>query len=70
MNTHVHSDHTGANAFFAQQGAVIFAQDNLRMEMMRPPARAGGGAAAAAGSTGPARSAPTTTTPRRPASRR
>jgi cyclase len=47
VNTHVHSDHTGANAFFAQQGAVIFAQNNLRMEMMRPPARAGGGAAAA-----------------------
>jgi glyoxylase-like metal-dependent hydrolase (beta-lactamase superfamily II) len=36
VNTHVHSDHTGANAFFARQGTVIFAQDNLRMEMLRP----------------------------------
>jgi cyclase len=23
VNTHVHSDHTGANAFFAAQGALI-----------------------------------------------
>src|SRR5262245_64938428 len=30
VNTHIHSDHTGANAFFAQQGAVIFAQENLQ----------------------------------------
>ena len=30
VNTHVHSDHTGANAFFARQGALIYAQDNLR----------------------------------------
>jgi cyclase len=36
VNTHVHSDHTGANAFFARQGAVIFSQENLRMEMLRP----------------------------------
>lgn len=42
VNTHVHSDHTGANAFFAQQGAVIFAQENLRNEMLRPPLRANG----------------------------
>ena len=33
VNTHVHGDHTGANAFFAGQGAVIFAQENLRKEM-------------------------------------
>jgi cyclase len=39
VNTHIHSDHTGANAFFAKQGAVIFSQDNLRAEMVRPPAR-------------------------------
>ena len=37
VNTHIHSDHTGANAFFARQGALIFAQDNLRAEMLRPP---------------------------------
>jgi glyoxylase-like metal-dependent hydrolase (beta-lactamase superfamily II) len=42
VNTHIHSDHTGANAFFAGQGAVIFAQDNLRAEMLRPPLRLSG----------------------------
>jgi len=56
VNTHIHSDHTGANAFFAKQGAVIFAQENLRDEMVRPPSRGtpppaapGGGQAAARG---------------------
>jgi glyoxylase-like metal-dependent hydrolase (beta-lactamase superfamily II) len=39
VNTHVHSDHTGANAFFAKQGALIYAQENLRKEMLRTPAR-------------------------------
>jgi cyclase len=43
VNTHVHSDHTGANAFFAKHGALIFSQDNLRNEMLRPPPRANGG---------------------------
>src|ERR1044071_3942112 len=42
VNTHIHPDHTGANAFFARQGAVIFAQEDLRSEMVRPPARANG----------------------------
>jgi cyclase len=42
VNTHIHPDHTGANAFFAQQGAVIFAQENLRAEMVHPPLRANG----------------------------
>src|SRR6476620_11315598 len=42
VNTHIHGDHTGANAFFAKQGAVIFSQENLRIEMLRPPARANG----------------------------
>src|ERR1700752_4708152 len=41
VNTHIHSDHTGANAFFAAQGALIFAQDNLRSEMLRPAVRNG-----------------------------
>jgi glyoxylase-like metal-dependent hydrolase (beta-lactamase superfamily II) len=45
VNTHVHPDHTGANAFFAKQGALIFAQDNLRSEMVRPPSRGGSPAA-------------------------
>ena len=42
VNTHIHSDHTGANAFFARQGALIFAQNNLRAEMLRPARRANG----------------------------
>jgi cyclase len=37
VNSHIHSDHTGANAFFARQGALIVSQENLRNEMMRPP---------------------------------
>ena len=52
VNTHIHSDHTGANAFFAKQGALIFAQENLRNEMMRPPLRAGGQPAPAPDMTG------------------
>src|SRR5215510_1058958 len=47
VNTHIHSDHTGANAFFAKQGALIFAQENLRSEMLRPPPRVNGQAAPA-----------------------
>jgi cyclase len=39
VNSHVHSDHTGANAFFASQGAVIYAQENLRNEMLHPVQR-------------------------------
>ena len=42
VDTHVHSDHTGANAFLAGQGALIYAQENLRSEMLRPPPRANG----------------------------
>src|ERR1700739_4398786 len=42
VNSHIHSDHTGANAFFARQGALIFAQENLRDEMLRPPLVASG----------------------------
>lgn len=36
VNSHIHSDHAGANALFAAQGAVIYAQENLRNEMLRP----------------------------------
>src|SRR4030095_4353891 len=46
VNSHIHGDHTGANAFFGKEGGVIFAQDNLRAEMVRPSGRAGGPAAA------------------------
>jgi glyoxylase-like metal-dependent hydrolase (beta-lactamase superfamily II) len=42
VNTHIHGDHTGANAFFAKQGALIFSQENLRNAMVRPPLRASG----------------------------
>ena len=37
INSHAHSDHTGGNAFFARQGAVIMAQENLREELMPDP---------------------------------
>ena len=37
VNSHAHSDHTGGNAFFAKQGAIIFAQENLRDELMPDP---------------------------------
>ena len=42
VNSHIHSDHTGANEFFEQQGALIFAQQNLREEMLSPPGRPSG----------------------------
>ena len=45
VNSHAHPDHTGGNAFFAKQGAVLMAQENLRDELMpnpnAPPRRAG-----------------------------
>jgi cyclase len=43
VNSHIHSDHTGADAYFSKQGALIFAQENLRNEMLRPPGRANTG---------------------------
>jgi glyoxylase-like metal-dependent hydrolase (beta-lactamase superfamily II) len=52
VNTHIHPDHTGANAFFAKQGAVIFAQENLRSEMLRPPGRGNQPAGRATGAPG------------------
>jgi len=40
VNTHIHIDHTGGNANFAKMGALIFAREELREEMMRAaPAR-------------------------------
>jgi len=54
VNTHIHSDHTGANAFFAKQGALIFAQENLRNEMVRPPGRGGQPPAARGAAPAPA----------------
>jgi cyclase len=42
VNSHIHPDHTGGDAFFAKQGAIIFARAELRDEMLHPPARANG----------------------------
>src|SRR5258706_5832333 len=60
VNTHVHPDHTGANAFFVKQGALLFAQENLRTEMLPrsgPAAapRAGPGGAPRGGQAGAGR---------------
>jgi glyoxylase-like metal-dependent hydrolase (beta-lactamase superfamily II) len=46
VNSHIHSDHTGGNPFFAKEGAVIFSREELRDEMLHPP-RQGNGTAAA-----------------------
>jgi len=35
VNTHIHRDHTAGNAYFARQGAVIFAREELRDGMVR-----------------------------------
>ena len=42
VNTHVHPDHTAGNANFVKMGALLFAREELREEMIRPPARGGG----------------------------
>src|SRR5215470_5860113 len=34
VNAHIHRDHTAGNAFFAKQGAVIFAREELREGMV------------------------------------
>ena len=49
VNTHVHPDHTAGNANFVKMGALLFAREELREEMLRPPARPGAGNAAPAG---------------------
>jgi len=41
-NTHIHIDHTGGDPFFAKMGVTIFAREELRDEMMHPPALANG----------------------------
>ena len=41
VSSHIHPDHTGGNAFFGKQGAVIFSRHELREEMLHPPARPG-----------------------------
>jgi cyclase len=49
VNTHVHPDHTAGNANFVKMGALLFAREELREELSRPPAagRAAGNAAPA-----------------------
>jgi cyclase len=36
VNSHIHSDHTGGNQFFGKLGTLIYAQENLREEMLSP----------------------------------
>ena len=43
VNTHVHPDHTAGNANFVKMGALLFAREELREELLRPPARPGAG---------------------------
>jgi glyoxylase-like metal-dependent hydrolase (beta-lactamase superfamily II) len=38
VNTHLHGDHTAGNANFVKMGALLFAREELREEMARPPA--------------------------------
>ena len=33
INTHFHGDHTGGNDNFAKDGAIIVAQDNIRVRL-------------------------------------
>jgi cyclase len=47
VNSHIHSDHTGGNPFFAMQGALIFSCQELRDEMLHPPRRGDGSPAPA-----------------------
>ena len=42
INTHVHGDHAGGNAHFAESGTVIFAHDNIRRRLVEDSAAAGG----------------------------
>ena len=49
VNTHVHGDHTAGNANFVKMGALLFAREELREELSRPPAPS------AAGNPAPAR---------------
>jgi cyclase len=34
VNTHIHRDHTAGNAFFAKQGAVVYAREEMREQMI------------------------------------
>src|ERR1700722_1613343 len=47
VNSHIHSDHTGGDPFFAKQGALIFAREELRDEMLHTPGQSNGTSAPA-----------------------
>jgi len=51
-NTHIHPDHTAGNPFFGKMGVVIFAREELREQMARPPRLANGNAGPARDSAG------------------
>lgn len=42
INTHVHGDHVGGNAHFAEQGTVVFAHENIRKRLVADAGPAGG----------------------------
>jgi glyoxylase-like metal-dependent hydrolase (beta-lactamase superfamily II) len=42
VNTHVHPDHIGGNENIGKLGATIFARENLRARMLKPPPQANG----------------------------
>jgi len=42
INTHVHGDHTGGNAHFAENGTVVFAHHNIRKRLLEDSGPAGG----------------------------
>jgi glyoxylase-like metal-dependent hydrolase (beta-lactamase superfamily II) len=45
VNTHVHPDHTAGNANFVKMGALLFAREDLREELSRPPTGGNAGVA-------------------------
>jgi glyoxylase-like metal-dependent hydrolase (beta-lactamase superfamily II) len=42
INTHSHGDHTGGNAAFAKEGAIIVAHRNVKESLVNPPPGANG----------------------------
>ena len=42
INTHIHGDHVGGNAHFAENGTVVFAHDNIRKRLLEDSKDAGG----------------------------
>ncbi|MDH5302504.1 MAG: MBL fold metallo-hydrolase [Gammaproteobacteria bacterium] len=42
VNTHAHGDHVGSNATLAENGAIVFAHDNLRQAILDSVDQAGG----------------------------